>query len=94
MFLITFFSSEWKLGVAVLGRRFAEKVVDVPIKKRRFSVRPPSPPPRTPSLDHEGSLSPQLQTPSPHSIESEQLVDTRTSAAGRQCFKYFWSIYK
>ncbi|XP_063935801.1 uncharacterized protein LOC108227261 isoform X2 [Daucus carota subsp. sativus] len=71
-----------KLGVAVLGRRFAEKVVDVPIKKRRFSVRPPSPPPRTPSLDHEGSLSPQLQTPSPHSIESEQLVDTRTSAAG------------
>ncbi|KAL8095864.1 hypothetical protein AgCh_037009 [Apium graveolens] len=86
-------SESEKLGVAVLGRRFAEKIVDVPIKKRRFSVRPPSPPPQTPSPDHEGSLSPQPQTPSPHPTEPEQLVDIRL-AAGTQCSKGFFSNCK
>lgn len=75
-------SESEKLGVAVLGRRFAEKIADVPIKKRRFSIRPPSPPPQTPSPDHEGSLLPQPQTPSPPPTESEQLVDIRLTAAG------------
>lgn len=89
--LLLFFLPNWQLGVAVLGRRFAEKMVDVPIKKRRFSVRSPSPPPRTPSPDHEGSLSPQPQTPSPHPMESEQLGRMRPSAAGKLCSKDFFS---
>ncbi|XP_062120346.1 uncharacterized protein LOC133834684 [Humulus lupulus] len=38
-------SESEKLGVAVLGHRFSEKVEQVPIKKRRFTVRSPSPPP-------------------------------------------------
>ncbi|XP_010537161.1 PREDICTED: uncharacterized protein LOC104811963 [Tarenaya hassleriana] len=36
-------SESEKLGVAVLGQHFAEKVEHVPIKKRRFIVRSPSP---------------------------------------------------
>lgn len=32
--------------MAVLGRRFSDKIEHVPIKKRRFMVRSPSPPPR------------------------------------------------
>ncbi|KAM5557411.1 hypothetical protein ABKV19_024671 [Rosa sericea] len=39
-------SESEKLGVAVLGRRFSDKIEHVPIKKRRFMVRSPSPPPR------------------------------------------------
>ncbi|KAK2983560.1 hypothetical protein RJ640_023094 [Escallonia rubra] len=62
------FESE-KLGVAVLGQHFAEKVIHVPIKKRRFLPRSPSPPPRTP------------QTPSPH---PEELVDGKC-ASGQPC---------
>ncbi|PON58177.1 hypothetical protein PanWU01x14_167760 [Parasponia andersonii] len=38
-------SESEKLGVAVLGQRFSEKIEHVPIKKRRFTVRSPSPPP-------------------------------------------------
>lgn len=78
--------SIWQLGVAVLGRRFAEKVVDVPIKKRRFLIRSPSPPPRTPSPDHEDSLSPQPQTPT-HPEESEQLFYSQHAAAGQWFFQ-------
>ncbi|KAK9276335.1 hypothetical protein L1049_005867 [Liquidambar formosana] len=42
-------SESEKLGVTVLGCRFSEKEGHVPIKKRRFLFRSPSPPPRTPS---------------------------------------------
>ncbi|XVE58484.1 hypothetical protein DITRI_Ditri04bG0173300 [Diplodiscus trichospermus] len=38
-------SESEKLGVDVLGRRFSEKAQHVPIKKRRFMFRCPSPPP-------------------------------------------------
>ncbi|EFH40440.1 hypothetical protein ARALYDRAFT_918303 [Arabidopsis lyrata subsp. lyrata] len=43
-----------KLGVSVLGQHFAERVEHVPIKKRRFIVRSPSPSKR-PSTQREGS---------------------------------------
>ncbi|KAJ4952943.1 hypothetical protein NE237_029775 [Protea cynaroides] len=42
-------SESEKLGVTVLGRRFSDKVEHIPIKKRRFFFRSPSPPPRAPS---------------------------------------------
>ncbi|KAK4838161.1 hypothetical protein QYF36_011551 [Acer negundo] len=42
-------SDSEKLGVAVLGRRFSDKMENVPIKKRKYNFRSPSPPPRTPS---------------------------------------------
>ncbi|GLT35908.1 hypothetical protein SLA2020_103210 [Shorea laevis] len=51
-------SDSEKLGVAVLGQRFSDKVEHVPIKKRRFMFRSPSPPPsppQTPSLQVEVS---------------------------------------
>ncbi|KAM7499692.1 hypothetical protein LguiA_024106 [Lonicera macranthoides] len=78
------FESE-KFGVAVLGRRFAEQVEHVPIKKRRFLLRSPSPPPRTPSPDHEDSLSAQPQTPPPQPEELGQLVVHGKLASGRCC---------
>lgn len=42
-----------QVGVAVLGRRFREKIEHVPIKKRRFPFRSPPPPARSssPHLD-------------------------------------------
>ncbi|KAG7533948.1 hypothetical protein ISN45_Aa08g015370 [Arabidopsis thaliana x Arabidopsis arenosa] len=43
-----------KLGVSVLGQHFAERVEHVPIKKRRFIVRSPSPSKR-PSAQREDS---------------------------------------
>ncbi|KAF3974235.1 hypothetical protein CMV_002413 [Castanea mollissima] len=46
-------SESEKLGVSVLGCRFSEKVEHVPIKKRRFMFRSPSPPPRVPSPHSE-----------------------------------------
>lgn len=61
-------SESEKLGVAVLGRRFGDKVEHVPIKKRRFMFRSPSPPPRTPS---------------PLSEKYEQLADGQ-STSGQQ----------
>ncbi|XP_043726192.1 uncharacterized protein LOC122672757 isoform X2 [Telopea speciosissima] len=42
-------SESEKLGVTVLGRRFSDKVEHIPIKKRRFLFRSPSPPPRASS---------------------------------------------
>lgn len=35
--------------MAVLGRRFSDKMEHVPIKKRKYNFRSPSPPPQTPS---------------------------------------------
>lgn len=78
-------SESEKLGVAVLGQHFAEKVLDIPIKKRRLLRQSPSPPPRTPSLNREGSLSPQPQTPSPHHEESEQLGDSKCASGQWYC---------
>ncbi|XP_059667120.1 uncharacterized protein LOC132312672 [Cornus florida] len=63
-----------KLGVAVLGRRFADKVEHVPIKKRRLLLRSPSPPHQTPLAQHEEPLSPRSQTPS-HPEEPKRLLD-------------------
>ncbi|XVF09922.1 hypothetical protein REPUB_Repub07fG0139100 [Reevesia pubescens] len=58
-------SESEKLGVDVLGRRFSEKVENVPIKKRRFMFRSPSPPPPL--------------TPSPHLEASGQHVGFQTA---------------
>lgn len=51
-------SESEKLGVSVLGCRFSEKAEHVPIKKRRFLFRSPSPPPRvsSPLSDETGLL--------------------------------------
>ncbi|XP_010255262.1 PREDICTED: uncharacterized protein LOC104595996 [Nelumbo nucifera] len=61
-------SESEKLGVTILGRRFSDKVEHVPIKKRRFLFRSPSPPPRPPS---------------PCPDEPEQLVKSE-NAPGRE----------
>ncbi|CAN1267518.1 hypothetical protein LINPERPRIM_LOCUS12839 [Linum perenne] len=36
-----------KHGVAILGRRFSDKIEDIPLKKRRFLLRSSSPPPKS-----------------------------------------------
>ncbi|GMI80868.1 hypothetical protein HRI_001756100 [Hibiscus trionum] len=59
-------SESEKVGVDVLGRRFSEKVESVPIKKRRFVFRSPSPPPPL--------------TPYPHLEASEQHVDFKPAS--------------
>lgn len=41
-------SESEKLGVTILGQRFSDTIESVPIKKRRFLFRSPSPPPRFP----------------------------------------------
>ncbi|KAJ0048894.1 hypothetical protein Pint_15120 [Pistacia integerrima] len=46
-------SESEKLGVSILGCRFSEKAEHVPIKKRRFVYRSPSPPPRAMSSQSE-----------------------------------------
>ncbi|PQQ20620.1 proline--tRNA ligase chloroplastic/mitochondrial [Prunus yedoensis var. nudiflora] len=51
-------SESEKLGVAVLGRRFGDKIEHVPIKKRRFMVRSPSPPPHLSSPHLEDNQPP------------------------------------
>ncbi|XWS61215.1 hypothetical protein CRYUN_Cryun07bG0106500 [Craigia yunnanensis] len=48
-------SESEKLGVDVLGRRFSEKVENVPIKKRRFMFQSPSPPLPMTSYPHLGA---------------------------------------
>lgn len=48
-------------------------------------LRSPSPPPRTPSPDHEDSLSAQPRTPPPQPEEPEQLVVRGKLASGRCC---------
>ncbi|XP_022738864.1 uncharacterized protein LOC111291412 [Durio zibethinus] len=60
-------SESEKLGVDVLGRRFSEKVGNVPIKKRRFMFRSLSPPPPL--------------TPSPHLEASGQHVDFQPASS-------------
>uniref|UniRef100_A0A5B6YGE3 Dentin sialophosphoprotein n=1 Tax=Davidia involucrata TaxID=16924 RepID=A0A5B6YGE3_DAVIN len=77
-------SESEKLGVAVLGQRFADKGEHVPIKKRRLLLRSPSPPRWTPSPYHEESLSPQSQTHSPHPEEPKQLLNGEC-ASGLWC---------
>ncbi|KAK9019205.1 hypothetical protein V6N11_053731 [Hibiscus sabdariffa] len=59
-------SESEKVGVDVLGRRFSEKVESVPIKKRRFMFRSPSPPPPL--------------TPYPHLEASERPVDFKPAS--------------
>ncbi|XP_057952017.1 uncharacterized protein LOC131146426 [Malania oleifera] len=66
----TLVSESEKLGVAVLGRRFRDKVEHVPIKKRRFLFRSPSPP---------------LRTSSPCLEESEQSVNSQHDLGQRSC---------
>ncbi|XP_028067266.1 uncharacterized protein LOC114270070 isoform X1 [Camellia sinensis] len=77
-------SESEKLGVAVLGGHFADKIEHVPIKKRRFLLRSPSPPPRTPSPLQEEVLSYQPQTPFPQPEDSNQTIDSKC-APGQWC---------
>ncbi|GMI87261.1 hypothetical protein HRI_002395400 [Hibiscus trionum] len=59
-------SESEKVGVDVLVRRFSEKVENVPIKKRRFLLRSPSPPPPL--------------NPYPHLEACEQHVDFKPAS--------------
>ncbi|KAI8564865.1 hypothetical protein RHMOL_Rhmol03G0215900 [Rhododendron molle] len=65
-----------KLGVAVLGRRFAEKIEHVPIKKRRPLLQSPTTPPRTPSPHREESLSSQPSS-SPQPDDFDQKTENK-----------------
>ncbi|GFY81900.1 fibrillarin 1 [Actinidia rufa] len=49
-------SESEKLSVAVLGRRFGDKLEHVPHKERKLVLQFPTPSPRTPSPLHEGAL--------------------------------------
>ncbi|XP_058224301.1 uncharacterized protein LOC131333674 isoform X2 [Rhododendron vialii] len=70
-------SESEKLGVAVLGRRFAEKIEHVPIKKRRPPLQSPTTPPQTPSPHCEESLSSQ-----PSSCPQPDDFDQKTENKG------------
>ncbi|KAL6291549.1 hypothetical protein ACE6H2_009059 [Prunus campanulata] len=65
-------SESEKLGVAVLGRRFSDKIEHVPIKKRRFMVRSPSPPPHLSS---------------PHLEDNQPPLDGRRASGQKSCPK-------
>ncbi|VVB14809.1 unnamed protein product [Arabis nemorensis] len=68
-----------KLGVPVQGQHSAEKVELVPIKKRRFMVRSPSPSNRS-SAQREGSEHrAHISHDLPVSILNPKLIDERTS---------------
>ncbi|XP_010521365.1 PREDICTED: serine/arginine repetitive matrix protein 2-like [Tarenaya hassleriana] len=73
-------SESEKLGVAVLGQHFAEKVEHVPIKKRRFILPLPSSPSISSSSRHEG---PEHRAQINHALHvsrlNPNLVDGRTS---------------
>ncbi|KAG5540145.1 hypothetical protein RHGRI_020394 [Rhododendron griersonianum] len=69
-------SESEKLGVAVLGRRFAEKIEHVPIKKRRPPLQSPTTPPRTPSPHREESLSSQPSS-SPQPDDFDQKTENK-----------------
>ncbi|KAI3968929.1 hypothetical protein MKX01_034073 [Papaver californicum] len=49
-------SESEKLGVTILGRHFRDKIEHIPLKKRRFLFRSPSPPPRVPSPHQQDSV--------------------------------------
>lgn len=79
----------WQLGVAVLGRRFSDKMEHVPIKKRKFNIQPPSSPPRDPSsrkevLQHTSDLNRKvvMQTNASGAATSNpRVVDGKSSGA-------------
>ncbi|OVA13968.1 hypothetical protein BVC80_1787g37 [Macleaya cordata] len=81
-------SESEKLGVTVLGRRFSDKIEHVPIKKRRFLFRSPSPPPRIPSPRQQDSgwilnSQPALghKESSPNSTAKERVMEIATAVA-------------
>ncbi|KAI3850896.1 hypothetical protein MKX03_035951 [Papaver bracteatum] len=49
-------SESEKLGVTILGRHFSDKIEHIPLKKRRFLFRSPSPPSRVPSPHQQDSV--------------------------------------
>ncbi|OMO83991.1 hypothetical protein CCACVL1_11062, partial [Corchorus capsularis] len=76
-------SESEKLGVDVLGRRFGDKVEQVPIKKRRHMFRSPSPPPPLTPSPHLEASSQHLefqpaagQNSSSNSAQRQQLTET------------------
>ncbi|KAK2653968.1 hypothetical protein Ddye_013824 [Dipteronia dyeriana] len=75
-------SDSEKLGVAVLGRRFSDKMENVPIKKRKYNFWSPSPPPRTPSPHSKVAQHASGQGASPNSSGKRVhlAVDTSTAA--------------
>ncbi|XP_057508543.1 uncharacterized protein LOC130791415 [Actinidia eriantha] len=78
-------SESEKLGVAVLGRRFGDKLEHVPHKKRKLVLQSPTPSPRTPSPLHEEALLSQRQTASPQTEDSDQTIESKY-ASGRRCW--------
>ncbi|KAL7003468.1 hypothetical protein U1Q18_004622 [Sarracenia purpurea var. burkii] len=77
-------SDSEKFGVAVLGQCVAEKIKDLPIKKRRFMFRSPSPPPQTPSPHCEESLSSEPWTSSPQPEDFDQTIESKC-VSGQGC---------
>ncbi|KAM2030969.1 hypothetical protein FF2_041532 [Malus domestica] len=79
-------SDSEKLGVAVLGRRFGDKIEHVPIKKRRLMVRSPSPPPHLegnkPLLDGRHSSG---HKSCPKSVGKKHPTRSDTSTLTRVC---------
>ncbi|KMT12061.1 hypothetical protein BVRB_5g100180 [Beta vulgaris subsp. vulgaris] len=85
-----------KHGVSTSGRRFSDKAEHVPIKKRRFLIRSPSPPPvaispcteetadRTRSQDVSEKL---LPLPSSSDINLNQIVDNDNSIGAKKSDK-------
>ncbi|PSS34305.1 Aspartyl/glutamyl-tRNA(Asn/Gln) amidotransferase subunit B like [Actinidia chinensis var. chinensis] len=75
-------SESEKLGVAVLGRRFGDKLEHVPHKKRKLVLQSPTPSPRTPSPLHEEALLSQRQTASPQTEDSDQTIESKYASGG------------
>ncbi|GFY83319.1 hypothetical protein Acr_03g0000930 [Actinidia rufa] len=78
-------SESEKLGVAVLGRHFGDKLEYVPHKKRKLVFQSPTPSHRTPSPLHEEARSSQPQISSPQTEDSDQTTESKY-ASGRRCW--------
>ncbi|XP_031275096.1 uncharacterized protein LOC116133545 [Pistacia vera] len=68
-------SESEKLGVAVLGRRFSDKIEHVPIKKRKFNLRSPSPPPCSHHSSSRGCY------PNSNGKRQHRVIDASTEAS-------------
>ncbi|XP_057489722.1 uncharacterized protein LOC130775619 [Actinidia eriantha] len=77
-------SESEKLGVAVLGRCFGDKLEYVPHKKRKLVFQSPTPSHRTSPL-HEEARSSQPQISSPQTEDSDQTTESKY-ASGRRCW--------
>lgn len=70
-----------QVGVAILGQRFGDAIESVPIKKRRFLFRSPSPPPSTPLVKEE-AVSRQTGTGQEPNTRQASLKNYKSGIAG------------